>query len=67
MTNYNEDGQDSFEEEEDEMTPNYWATAPEEDAGPIIDKILDHRLADPGRQPEALAMLCANSSQISTL
>jgi chromodomain-helicase-DNA-binding protein 1 len=41
-TNYNEDGEDSFEEEEDETTPNYWAVA-EEDAGPIIDKILDHR------------------------
>jgi 6-phosphogluconate dehydrogenase len=24
------------------MTPNYWAVA-EEDTGPIIDKILDHR------------------------
>lgn len=42
VTNYNEEGEDSFEEEEDEMTPNYWATA-EEDTGPIIDKILDHR------------------------
>jgi chromodomain-helicase-DNA-binding protein 1 len=41
-TNYNEDGEDSFEEEEDETTPNYWAVA-EEDTGPIIDKILDHR------------------------
>lgn len=43
VTNYNEEeGQDSFEEEEDDMTPNYWA-ATEEDTGPIIDKILDHR------------------------
>lgn len=32
-------------EEDDEMTPNYWATAPE-DAGPVIDKILDHRPKD---------------------
>jgi chromodomain-helicase-DNA-binding protein 1 len=32
-------------EEDDEMTSNYWATAPE-DAGPIIDKILDHRPKD---------------------
>lgn len=43
VTNYNEEGEDSFEEEEDDMTPNYWATAAEEDTGPIIDKILDHR------------------------
>jgi hypothetical protein len=43
VTNYNEDGEESFEEEEDDMTPSYWATAAEEDAGPIIDKILDHR------------------------
>ena len=27
------------------MTPNYWANT-EEDTGPIIDKILDHRPAD---------------------
>jgi chromodomain-helicase-DNA-binding protein 1 len=45
VTNYNEEGEDSFEEEEDETTPNYWATA-EEDTGPIIDKILDHRPKD---------------------
>jgi hypothetical protein len=46
VTNYNEDGQDSFEEEEDDdMTPSYWANA-EEDTGPIIDKILDHRPKD---------------------
>jgi chromodomain-helicase-DNA-binding protein 1 len=42
VTNYNEEGEDEFEESEDEMTPNYWAVA-EEDTGPIIDKILDHR------------------------
>jgi chromodomain-helicase-DNA-binding protein 1 len=42
VTNYNEEGADSFEESEDETTPNHWATA-EEDTGPIIDKILDHR------------------------
>jgi chromodomain-helicase-DNA-binding protein 1 len=45
VTNYNEDGQDSFEEEEDDMTPSYWANAAE-DTGPIIDKILDHRPKD---------------------
>ncbi|KAH8730976.1 P-loop containing nucleoside triphosphate hydrolase protein [Phaeosphaeriaceae sp. PMI808] len=45
VTNYNEEAEDSFEEEEDDMTPNYWAN-PEEDVGPIIDKILDHRPKD---------------------
>jgi chromodomain-helicase-DNA-binding protein 1 len=42
--NYNEDeaDQDSFMEEEDDMTPNYWTTTAE-DTGPVIDKILDHR------------------------
>lgn len=42
VTNYNEDGEDSFEESENDMTPHHWA-AVEEDTGPIIDKILDHR------------------------
>jgi chromodomain-helicase-DNA-binding protein 1 len=46
VTNYNEEEEDSFEESENEMTPNYWAAAAEEDAGPIIDKILDHRPKD---------------------
>jgi chromodomain-helicase-DNA-binding protein 1 len=32
-------------EDDDDMTPNYWATAPE-DTGPVIDKILDHRPKD---------------------
>jgi hypothetical protein len=43
VTNYNEEGEDSFEEEEEETTPNYWASTTEADNGPIIDKILDHR------------------------
>jgi chromodomain-helicase-DNA-binding protein 1 len=56
ITNYNEDGQDSFEEEEDETTPNYWAAA-EEDTGPIIDKILDHRPKDEtGTRPRSCAL-----------
>ena len=42
VANYNEDEEDEFEEEIDENTPNYWATALEE-TGPIIDKVLDHR------------------------
>jgi chromodomain-helicase-DNA-binding protein 1 len=45
VTNYNEEGEDEFEESEDDMTPNYWAPT-EEDTGPIIDKILDHRPKD---------------------
>jgi chromodomain-helicase-DNA-binding protein 1 len=44
VTNYNEDGEESFEEEENDMTPNYWAVAAAaEDNGPAIDKVLDHR------------------------
>jgi chromodomain-helicase-DNA-binding protein 1 len=44
VTNYNEDGEESFEEEDNEMTPSYWAAAAAaEDAGPAIDKVLDHR------------------------
>ncbi|OAL50586.1 hypothetical protein IQ07DRAFT_587238 [Pyrenochaeta sp. DS3sAY3a] len=45
VTNYNEDEEDMFEEDEEEMTPNYWANATEE-TGPVIDKILDHRPKD---------------------
>jgi chromodomain-helicase-DNA-binding protein 1 len=45
VTNYNEEGEDEFEESENDMTPSYWAAA-EEDSGPIIDKILDHRPRD---------------------
>ena len=45
VTNYNEEGEDEFEESDDGQTPNYWAAA-EEDTGPIIDKILDHRPKD---------------------
>ncbi|KAF9696258.1 hypothetical protein EKO04_006107 [Ascochyta lentis] len=42
-TNYNEEeDEDSFLESEDENTPAYWASVPEE-TGPIIDKVLDHR------------------------
>jgi len=42
VKNYNEDGEDSFEEEEEDTTPNYWATAAEY-SGPAIDKVLDHK------------------------
>jgi chromodomain-helicase-DNA-binding protein 1 len=37
------------EDEEDDMTPNYWGAAVE-DTGPGIDRVLDHRAkADIGR------------------
>jgi len=46
VANYNEEeDEDEFIEEDDETTPNYWATATE-DTGPVIDKILDHRPKD---------------------
>ena len=50
MTNYNEDEEDPFvEDEEDDTTPNYWGAAVE-DTGPGIDRVLDHRAkADIGR------------------
>ena len=58
VANYNEEeDEDEFVEDDDDMTPNYWATAPEdtedgywanapEESGPVIDKILDHRPKD---------------------
>ncbi|PVH98766.1 chromo domain-containing protein 1 [Periconia macrospinosa] len=45
VTNYNEDESDMFEASEDDMTPNYWAAAPEE-TGPAIDRVLDYRAKD---------------------
>ncbi|KAF2263968.1 chromodomain helicase-like protein [Lojkania enalia] len=46
VANYNEDDDDMFDDdEEEEMTPNYWTTTVE-DAGPAIDKVLDHRLKE---------------------
>jgi chromodomain-helicase-DNA-binding protein 1 len=43
VASYNEDeDEDTFEADEDETTPNYWATAAE-DVGPAVDKVLDHR------------------------
>ena len=41
--NYNEDDNDQFEDEEEEMTPNYAAL---EYAGPQVDRVLDHRLKE---------------------
>ncbi|KAF2002774.1 hypothetical protein P154DRAFT_544173 [Amniculicola lignicola CBS 123094] len=44
VTNYNEEEQDAFMEDDDEegMTPNYWGPTVE-DTGPAIDKVIDHR------------------------
>lgn len=43
VSNYNEDNDDPFEEEEHMLTPNYWATA-EADTTPAIDVVVGHRL-----------------------
>lgn len=44
VSNYNEDDDDPFEEDDSEMlTPNYWANAAEDNA-PAIDSVLNHRL-----------------------
>ena len=43
VSNYNEDDEDMFEEEDvDTLTPNYWAAEQAEDI-PAIDAILKHR------------------------
>ena len=42
VSNYNEDNDDPFEEE-DMLTPSYWPTAEAEDT-PAIDVVLGHRL-----------------------
>ncbi len=43
VSNYNEDDDDAiFQEDDSEMTPNYWAT--EEDNRPAIYIVLNHRL-----------------------
>lgn len=46
VSNYNEDDDDMFSEDEtDMMTPNYWAAGAEENV-PAIDAVLNHRLKD---------------------
>lgn len=42
VTSYNEDEDDIFSDESEEMTPNYWAVA-EEDDSPQIDRVILHR------------------------
>lgn len=46
VSNYNEDDDDMFEEDESEMmTPNYWLTG-QDDGTPAIDMVLNHRLRE---------------------
>ena len=46
VSNYNEDDEDPFEEDDPEMlTPNYWPTGQAEDI-PAIDAILNHRVRE---------------------
>ena len=42
VSNYNEDDEDPFEEDDTEMTPNYWPAGQAEEV-PAIDAILNHR------------------------
>ncbi|KAF2153060.1 hypothetical protein K461DRAFT_293353 [Myriangium duriaei CBS 260.36] len=52
VSNYNEDDDDMFEEDDaDNMTPNYWVTAAE-DVGPAIDVVLNHKVRE-GVDPPA--------------
>ena len=45
VSNYNEDDEDPFEDEDNILTPGYWATAQDEDV-PAIDAVLNHRLRE---------------------
>jgi chromodomain-helicase-DNA-binding protein 1 len=46
VTNYNEDEEDPFlQEDEDMLTPGDWVV--EEDNSPAVDMVLDHRLTEP--------------------
>lgn len=46
VSNYNEDDEDTFEEEDPDMlTPNYWTTVPDENIQ-AIDLVLNHRLRE---------------------
>jgi hypothetical protein len=44
VTNYTETTDNDFEEE-DSLTPNYWANAPEDDS-PFIGQVLAHEILD---------------------
>lgn len=45
VSTYNEDDDDMFDDEDDIVTPNHWANAPDENM-PAIDVVLDHRLRE---------------------
>jgi len=45
VSNYNEDDEDPFDDDENILTPGYWVTAPDEDT-PAIDAVLKHRLRE---------------------
>ena len=61
VSNYNEDDDDMFDEDETEMlTPSYWITGSEENT-PAIDAILKHRLLDGISEH-----LCPRSLSLST-
>lgn len=45
ISNYKEDDDDIFEDEEDTVTAAYWANGPEDDT-PAIDAVLQHRLRE---------------------
>ena len=45
ISNYNEDDEDPFDDEENILTPGYWVTGPEDDT-PAIDVVLKHRLRE---------------------
>lgn len=46
VTNYNENDEDPFSEEDTEnMTPNYWITAAG-DESPAIDQVVNHRMKE---------------------
>ena len=46
VSNYNEDDDDMFDEDPDDVTPNYWVGGDEEDTRPQIGIVLNHRLRD---------------------
>ncbi|KAL1973650.1 hypothetical protein VTN31DRAFT_6285 [Thermomyces dupontii] len=56
VANYNEDSDDSMFEDEEDLAPNYWVTA-EEDNSPAVDVVLDHRFKDgvDPKQPEKIS------------
>ena len=57
VSTYNEDDDDIFDDEEDMLTPNYWATGPDENM-PAIDVVLDHRLREDSSRPVSCCFVC---------